>query len=109
MAMQFPKYGLLSLQVIADSKIQAITAIIATHLPVLQGRIFAGLFSDISPNWYKFVGSKLLSTLIIQAAVILAKPAVLYTVNRWFRHRAQHALTQPDMNKYVISTNNLTL
>lgn len=69
------------------------------HTPFLSGHIFAGLYSDISPNWYKFVGSKLLSTLIIQAVVIIAKPAVIYAGNRVSRQRAQHALTQPEMNK----------
>lgn len=68
----------------------------------LQGRIFAGLYSDISPNWYKFVGSKLLATLVIQASLLLARPLCNYASRRLSRQRAQHALTQPDMNKCAL-------
>lgn len=86
-------------QVIADSRVQAVVDIIDVHAPFLRGYLFAGLYSDISPNWHRFIGRKMMLTLLIQAAVIVARTVATFVMLRWSRSRSKHALTQPDMNR----------
>jgi hypothetical protein len=96
------------MQVIADSQIQVLTGLIAEYLPLLRERIFVGVYADISPNWYKFVGSKFFTTLVILSMVLLAKTMAVAGINLVTRKRAHLALTQPDMNTYAAHTALLT-
>lgn len=85
-------------QVVADSRVEAMVDIIAVRAPFMKDLIFAGMYSDISPNWHRFVGPKMLLTLVIQCIVIVAKTGYTFAMLRWSRRRAKHAPTQPDMN-----------
>jgi hypothetical protein len=92
------------IQVISDAHFSPLTSFVHAHMPWLEGTLFSGLYSDVSPNWYRYVGDKLFLTLNIQIAVILTKSAVILAADRFARWRAKHARTQPDMNACGSST-----
>ena len=87
------------LQVISDARLGFLNNIIAQHLPWLQGYMFTGIYTDVSPNWYKNVGQKLLLTFEIQVAVVLLKTGYVYLKDRYAQRTAEKAKTQPDMNE----------
>jgi hypothetical protein len=99
--------GLSELQVVSDAQFRIITGFIDEHMPWCKGLVFSGLYTDISPNWYRYVGDKLFTTFIIQNFVILIKTLVTYGVDRFLRLRAFAEHTQPDMNKYAFLLNGL--
>lgn len=86
------------MQVIADSRVEAMVGLIDARAPFLRGYIFAGLYNDITPYWHRFVGRKMQLTLVIQATVTVARAALTFAALHWSRRRAKHATTQPDMN-----------
>jgi hypothetical protein len=87
-------------QVVADAKLKAVSEAIQRYFPSLQGAIFTGIYFDISPNWYRFVGGKLALTLLIQVIVIICKSGFIYVYDWWERRGAKRARCQPDMNRY---------
>jgi hypothetical protein len=86
-------------QVISDALFDFITAFIARRLPWLEGCLFIGVYADLSPNWYRYVGSKPFVTLYVQIAVILMKKGLKALLDRYKRAMAARAKTQPDMRK----------
>ena len=86
------------MQVVAEAKIASLNAAIEAHAPWAKGVIFSGLYADVSPNWYRYVGGKLFLIFYVQIAFVLLKSVINFAIDRWTRARAHTATTQPDMN-----------
>lgn len=92
-------------QIIADARFTAVDTLLAAHAPWLQGLLFAGLFADVSPNWYRLVGSKLFTALVVQCGVGLLRSAATLATAQLARRRAGSCLCQPDMNRRALVAN----
>ncbi|KAI8470399.1 MAG: hypothetical protein J3K34DRAFT_510286 [Monoraphidium minutum] len=100
--------GILAINMFLNSALSTIVA--NAHLPGLsklvagtrmQALFFQGIYTDLTPNWYKTVGMSVVTSQFVATAVRLANTAATWGLLRWRVRRRAACLTQARNSVFV--------